>query len=371
MVPGLRGRRRRPPLRSALRATLTLLLLFGLLELSARVYLFGLAGLVPARIDSVHGLNQTGFLRVSSEPRLVYELRPDIDDYFVLVPFRTNSRGLRDREYTLEKPAGTFRVAVIGSSFALPVGVPIEQAFHSLLEERLSREHPERPAQFLNFAVGMYNPEQMLGMLELRALAYDPDLVIFTTTRLSAPRMLDVPAAKPPDLAGIPTFQRSYPIFQSFFWRVAEQRLSHGAPPPERDRVGLLEGAFQRVAAALWEDARPLSFAGRKQPPPAQTSALDRLAELGRRRQLPIALVRLEYDLSESDPSDAELAARCRALALPCHDTRSAFAGTRARDFWIYALDPHPNAAAHAIFADSIESFLRAQGLLPDGGGSS
>ena len=37
--------------------------------------------------------------------------------------------------------------------------------------------------EFINFAVGMYNPEQVLAMLELRALAYQPDLVLMTATR--------------------------------------------------------------------------------------------------------------------------------------------------------------------------------------------
>lgn len=105
--------------------------LFVLLELTARVYLFGIAGLVPAKMNSVHGLNQTGFTRQSGDARIGFELKPDLDGYFNLATFRTNSKGLRDREYALEKPSDTFRVAVMGSSFTLPAGVEIERAFHS------------------------------------------------------------------------------------------------------------------------------------------------------------------------------------------------------------------------------------------------
>jgi hypothetical protein len=94
--------------------------LFLLLEMSARVYLFGVSGLVPAKINSVHGLPQTGFTQRSSQPGLAFELKPNLDGYFKLARFRTNSRGLRDGEYDLVKPANYFRVAVVGASFARP-----------------------------------------------------------------------------------------------------------------------------------------------------------------------------------------------------------------------------------------------------------
>ena len=40
-----------------------------------------------------------------------------------------------------------------------------------------------------------------------------------------------------------------------------------------------------------------------------------------------------------------------------------AFAGKPWRRYWIYAFDPHPNAAGHALLADELEKGLRA---LPD-----
>jgi hypothetical protein len=163
------------------------------LELSARIYLFGWAGLAPSKINSVHGLLQTGYIQPSPAARLGFEFKPNVDGYFKLVPFRTNSRGLRDREYEPRKPGNTFRVAVLGSSFALPAGVSIERAFHSLLEERLSGE---TRYEFINFAVGMYHPRQSVAMLELRALDYDPDLILFTLTRLATPPLVGLPPRK-------------------------------------------------------------------------------------------------------------------------------------------------------------------------------
>ena len=45
-------------------------------------------------------------------------------------------------------------------------------------------------------------------------------------------------------------------------------------------------------------------------------------------------------------------------------DTRAAFRGTTPGDFWAHGLDPHPNGAAHAIFADVLGEYLEDSGLL-------
>ncbi len=356
--------------RSLLRRTLVLLSvvagLFLLLELSARVYLFGCAGLWPAAINSIRGLPQSGYTQPSNEARLGFELRPNLDGYFKLVPFRTNAAGLRDRDYALHKPERTIRVAVVGSSFALPAGVAIEDAFHSVLEERFSRELAPTRTEFINFAVGMYNPEQVLAMLELRALAYEPDLVLMTATRLSMPWLVHDPASEAGravrriDPAAIPRFGRSYPILQSFGVRLALARS--GRPSPPGEYVGWLEG----LAIGLAERVSPRApaAAARGLPPAPTGSVIARLARIGREQQIPIALILLEFEDRERLPIDAEVAAEARAHGIPYLDTRDAFRGTHASDYWIYELDPHPNAKAHEVFAEVVASFLRSNGLL-------
>jgi hypothetical protein len=92
---------------------------------------------------------------------------------------------------------------------------------------------------------------------------------------------------------------------------------------------------------------------------------IERLARIGRERHLPIALVLLEFEDRARLPIDTEVAAEAQAQGVPYLDTRDAFRGTRARDYWIYELDPHPNAKAHAVFAQLVATFLRSNGLLP------
>jgi hypothetical protein len=348
-----------------------------LLELSARIHLFGWAGLVPSRINSVHGIPQADLTRRSSEPRLGIELERNLDSYFKLARFRTNSRGLRDREYPLRKPDNTFRVAVSGSSFALPAGVEIESAFHSLLEEELSSRAFGPRYEFINFAVGMYSPKQVLAMLELRALDYDLDLILITATRLSAPLFAQPEAA--PSLArasSLPVFEKTYPILQSFLFRLLEQRTA-AEPAASQLHVGYLERLFMDLLA-WWSPERDESMqrgdsarkpARRRADPaaregPAAATILERIAAIGDRSGIPVVVIRLEIDPSDPLASEHELAAASRALGLHYLDTRAAFRGTRQSDYWIYPLDPHPNARAHEIFAREIASFLDSEGLL-------
>jgi hypothetical protein len=352
--------------------------LFLLLELSVRVYLFGWAGLVPARINSVHELPQADLTRRSSEPRLAIELKPNLDRYFKLARFRTNSQGLRDREYSLRKPAHTFRVAVLGSSFSLPAGVEIEAAFHSLLEAELSSGVEGQRYEFINFAVGMYGPKQILAQLELRALDYDPDLILVSATRLSAP-LFGIPEAPVTleKLRAIPVFERSYPILQSFLFRLIAQRTAR-EPGESHLYVGSLERLFMDFIA--WWSPEAVDSMRRSGPSPSPgnvrvdratdgkpgtRSILEGIAAISRRTGIPVVLVRLEIEPSDPPGEEEELAAASRALGIRYLDTRRAFRGTRPSDYWIYALDPHPNARAHEIFAREIASFLDSEQLLP------
>jgi hypothetical protein len=361
-----------------LRSSAVLLVLgigaFVLLELTARLYIFGAAGLVPERINSVRGLPRTGYTQPSADRRLGFELRPNLDGYFKLQPFRTNSRGLRDREYPLPKPPGTFRVAVVGSSFSMPAGVAIEDAFHSRLEDTLSAELAPRRVEFLNFAIGMYNPEQVLAMLELRALAYDPDLILFTATRLSMPWLAEDPASPAGrqrrsrfPVARFP-FQGSCPILRSFLYRLIGQRTGTG-PVDWSEQIGIVESLYMQITE------RPPEPQPKRTPrealralaprPPAEGSVIERLAGVTLRSEVPVALIRLEFEDRPLGALDEEVARHASANGVPYLDTRDAFQGARASDLWIYALDPHPNAEAHRIFARRVDGFLREERLLP------
>jgi hypothetical protein len=311
--------------------------LFVLLEASARLLIFGPAGLDPRRVGLLRDLDPAELVRYETEPRLVYEYKPDLDVFFKGVRFRTNSRGMRDQEYALAKPPGTFRVAVIGSSFTLPVGVEIEDAFHSLLEQRCSRERAPLRCEFLNFAVGMHGPSQFLAMLEERALAFEPDLVLISVTALAAPRMFaDFREVPPRDVLRLvaPGGPRSF-LVKLIRSRLGLERPSFSAPP--------------EASSA---------------PVPAPQQVVAKLGAISRERGLPVVVVRLEYAPGPPSALERRLEARVLAEGMLYLDTRLAFRGTRPQEFWIHELDPHPNRRAHARFAHVLDEYLKRRDLL-------
>jgi len=265
----------------------------------------------------------------------------------------------------------------------LPAGVEIERAFHSLLEERFSAEFAPTRYEFINFAVGMYSPKQVLAMLELRALEYHPDLILFTLTENSMQGLLEDPSSKPTQAIKQdvghdeipPKFEKSYPILQSFFVRLLLERTGHGPTTPQL-HIGVVERLFMTLFEP--EPVTPLNGEKDFRPEPAPAvdhtpkagagSVIERLADVGARTGIPIVLIRLEFDSKERLPTDLEAEEKARTLGIHYLDTRDAFRGTRASDFWINELDPHPNREAHEIFARVIASFLRSNGLLAGGG---
>jgi hypothetical protein len=52
----------------------------------------------------------------------------------------TNPFGMRDRDYTMEKPPGTYRMLLVGASHELGSGVKDDETFENIVEDRLNGE---------------------------------------------------------------------------------------------------------------------------------------------------------------------------------------------------------------------------------------
>ena len=97
---------------------------------------------------------------------------------------RINSAGLRDREHARAKPPRTFRIAVLGDSYAEAMQVPMEETFWSVLERQLKGcpALAGREPEVINFGVSGYGTAQELLMLSHRVWPYNPDVVILAFT---------------------------------------------------------------------------------------------------------------------------------------------------------------------------------------------
>ena len=157
-------------------------LLFIALEMTIRVYLFGITGLNPVKVNSFRNIVDSELVQASEYPEVWYELKPKQNTIFRGAPFRTNSHGLADDEYTYDKAPDTFRVAVIGSSWTMGAGVDVDNTFHSVLEKELNQESDAIRYEFINFGVEFYGLGEMIGTIKHKALRYDPDMILFIVT---------------------------------------------------------------------------------------------------------------------------------------------------------------------------------------------
>ena len=109
------------------------------------------------------------------------ELVPGFEGRFKGAPFRTNRWGMRDREYTREKPPGTFRIAVLGSSVTMGSGVGDGETFESLAERALNERGGFREferVELLNFGMAGHSVLQEMRMLDAKALSFEPDMIL-------------------------------------------------------------------------------------------------------------------------------------------------------------------------------------------------
>lgn len=89
----------------------------------------------------------------------------------------TNRWGWRDSDRTLEKPAGEYRIAVLGDSAVEDVQVKPEQTLNIQMEQQL-RQKGYKNIEVLGFGVEGIGTTQELIMYQQRVRQFHPDLVI-------------------------------------------------------------------------------------------------------------------------------------------------------------------------------------------------
>ena len=309
-----------------------LIIVFALiLEQTIRFYIFGTDSLSYQKMKSVGSMGYTGYLKKSNIPDVIYEFSPNLDSYFKLSSFKTNSQGLRDKEYSIEKPPNTFRVAVIGGSFTVPAGVEIDQAFHSILESRFNQGSPDLNYEFINFGVSGYRINNKLATLKYKALEYDLGLVLF---------VLDGSQFTEDEEKEFSPKRIKNQFFQSFTYKLLS-------------KMKLFK-----------DDKRHKEFLNKHLDGLSEFDQdLKELSEISKKHDLPICIVVLDHDYTNNELS-IEIQKLVEKNDLCYSSTVAAFENTNLNDMTIYKTDIHPNYRANQIFADEIYTDLNEQNLI-------
>jgi hypothetical protein len=83
-----------------------------------------------------------------------------------------NSKGLRDKDYSYNKPENVTRIVVLGDSFTWSDGVNNSQIYTEFLESKLDK------MEVINMGYRGYSTAQQLLLLKHEGAKYSPDLVI-------------------------------------------------------------------------------------------------------------------------------------------------------------------------------------------------
>ncbi|RTL41018.1 MAG: SGNH/GDSL hydrolase family protein [Candidatus Melainabacteria bacterium] len=112
---------------------------------------------------------QIGFTHIPNKRIYWKQEGPGVYSYF-------NADGMREPGLTIAKPAGTYRIAVLGDSLVEGLQSPIEKTFGYRMGKELTKKL-NRPVEVLNFGNSGYSTAQEYLQLK-KVWKYSPDMVL-------------------------------------------------------------------------------------------------------------------------------------------------------------------------------------------------
>lgn len=280
--------------------------------------------------------------RASDVPGLAFELSPNRQKKFEQVWVRTNNFGMRDTEPVPIEDDSVFRIAVLGDSFTFGYRVTGEETYPNILEARLNEGAPEKRFDVLNMGVSGYGTQDEALVLEHKALAWKPDLIIVGY-------VLNDPETGP--VQPLTSYFQEPAVWQRFHLARLIARVKHGL-----DVKFLGGGDYYRYLHAKghenWDSV---------------VSGLEDIRRLTEERQIPVLVVvfpeRPEkrwgsylYDDLHQQVVDISLEKDFAVI-----DLLERFKKHPPRRMRVRLLDSHPSTWGHAVAADAIYKWIATE----------
>ena len=163
--------------------------MLALLEIGARVLAYqsdselrrGLDGV--GRVVTKGELSLQHIIRWHANPKLIYELIPNLSGSFRGQPLAINELGFRGPSVQPVKAPDGFRVGGSGDSVMFGGGVADDEVYMAQLGARLTQRLGGRTVDWVNAAVPGYNTVNEVETLERKLLQLAPDVVIVDHVR--------------------------------------------------------------------------------------------------------------------------------------------------------------------------------------------
>ena len=272
---------------------------------------------------------------------------------------RHNHYGFRGPEFSEIKPAGVYRVAVLGDSFAYGNGVAEQDRFSDRLETALEPRH----IQVLNFGFPGNNWPENVTTLERRVLRLKPDFVLLQwgTNDIE----FETAAAPRPTITPLAVNRE---LHEWLYAHSALYSMVNGEWTQFRLRRHMGD-SYEEYMRRLYGD--PNSEGSRKADEWAQ-----RFFDDCRREHVAMAVVMFphfgdtlaDYPLEFLHVRMREACDRARVAYIDLLDRYRQV--HHPRTLWASPLDQHPNALANRIAADEILAVLAPTWGYPAGEGT-
>src|SRR5262245_13114982 len=273
--------------------------------------------------------------QLAADPLVGHEHAPNRQARLMGVDFRTNSQGLRDREFSFDRVPGKLRIVMIGDSLTVGWGVPFEQTFAKRIERMYADAGID--AEVINLGVGNYNTVQEVQAFLTKGYRYRPDVVVLNYFVNDAEPI--VPASAPSALmracyACVFVVGRGDAVMRQFFGRMdwAQYYLS----------------LYDDGAAPGWLDTK---------------AAIVRLAEFTKGSGIKLIIANLPELHDVANYRFGRITDLVRKSAeengAAFVDVLPAMADQPSAKLWVTPPDPHPNAYANALIAKALFGALQ------------
>jgi lysophospholipase L1-like esterase len=277
--------------------------------------------------------------RPVANPELSFAHAPNRSAFLMGVPVSINSEGLRDREFSLEKPPDVYRVMMLGDSTTFGWGVKDEDTAAKFLERKLNANLPAgySRAEVMNAGVGNYDTVQEVTYYETIGWKYHPDLIVLVF-------FINDPEPVPTEKKGL-LIDRSYLI--AFATNRIDGLMRHAGVRPD----------WKTYYASLYDDDRPGFQACKKALVSLANSTRSHDAKL-----LVAILPELHQINNDSYPFKAAHQKIKDVMAAENVPVLELIDGLKdhgpEENLWVTALDDHPNAKANNLSSDQLEQWI-------------